>query len=90
MAALALGQPSHKFEKEGVLFVREKQEGFFRRSESKWEFFKGRIHLHLTDRPSVECVLYKLFLFSSEFIKTLWSSSTHELLTTTSLNSDEK
>merc|ERR1712079_706896 len=33
VAALALGQPSHKFEKEGVLFVREKQEGFFRRSE---------------------------------------------------------
>ena len=27
-------QPSHKFEKEGVLFVKEKQEGFFRRSES--------------------------------------------------------
>ena len=36
VAALALGQPSHKFEKEGVLFVREKQEGFFRRSESKY------------------------------------------------------
>ena len=35
VAALALGQPSHKFEKEGVLFVREKQEGFFRRTESK-------------------------------------------------------
>ncbi len=35
VAALALGQPSHKFEKEGVLFVKEKQEGFFRRSESK-------------------------------------------------------
>ena len=35
VAALALGQPSHKFEKEGVLFVREKQEGFFRRNESK-------------------------------------------------------
>ena len=36
VAALALGQPSHKFEKEGVLFVKEKQEGFFRRSESKY------------------------------------------------------
>lgn len=36
VAALALGQPSHKFEKEGVLFVREKQEGFFRRAESKY------------------------------------------------------
>ena len=38
VAALALGQPSHKFEKEGVLFVKEKQEGFFRRSESKLYF----------------------------------------------------
>ena len=27
-------QPSHKFEKEGVLFIREKQEGFFRKTES--------------------------------------------------------
>ena len=39
VAALALGQPSHKFEKEGVLFVKEKQEGFFRRSESKLRMF---------------------------------------------------
>ena len=70
VAALALGQPSHKFEKEGVLFVREKQEGFFRRSESKWEFFKGRIHPHLTDRPSVECVLYKpFFVFHQNLLK---------------------
>ena len=38
VAALALGQPSHKFEKEGVLFVKEKQEGFFRRSESKYRY----------------------------------------------------
>ena len=29
-------QPSHKFEKEGVLFIREKQEGFFRKTESKF------------------------------------------------------
>ena len=29
-------QPSHKFEKEGVLFIKEKQDGFFlRKSESK-------------------------------------------------------
>ncbi len=33
VAALA-SQPSHKFDKEGVLFVRERQEGFFRRTES--------------------------------------------------------
>lgn len=29
-------QPTSKFEKEGVLFLRERQEGFFRRSESKF------------------------------------------------------
>ena len=40
VAALALGQPSHKFEKEGVLFVKEKQEGFFRRSESKYKYLR--------------------------------------------------
>lgn len=32
LATLAT-QPSNKFDKEGVLFVTEKQEGFFRRSE---------------------------------------------------------
>jgi inositol polyphosphate-4-phosphatase len=32
-------QPSHKFEKEGVLFIREKQEGFFRKTESKTYVF---------------------------------------------------
>ena len=33
-------QPSHKFEKEGVLFIKEKQEGFFlRKSESKLLFY---------------------------------------------------
>ena len=32
LAALA-GQPSHKFEKEGVLWIRERQEGFFRKTE---------------------------------------------------------
>lgn len=26
-------QPSQKFEKEGILYVRERQEGFFRRTE---------------------------------------------------------
>lgn len=30
-------QPSSKFEKEGVLHVRERQEGFFRKTESKSE-----------------------------------------------------
>lgn len=28
-------QPSTKFEKEGILYIRERQEGFFRKSESK-------------------------------------------------------
>ena len=35
LAQLA-SQPSHKFDKEGVLFVRErKQEGFFKRNEGE-------------------------------------------------------
>lgn len=29
-------QPSQKFEKEGTLYVRERQEGFFRRTDSKF------------------------------------------------------
>ena len=29
-------QPSQKFEKEGILYVRERQEGFFRRAESEY------------------------------------------------------
>lgn len=33
---LTLGsQPAHKYEKEGVLFLKERSESFFRRSESK-------------------------------------------------------
>ncbi|ENN73630.1 hypothetical protein YQE_09877, partial [Dendroctonus ponderosae] len=34
LATLAM-QPSTKFEKEGILYIRERQEGFFRKSESK-------------------------------------------------------
>lgn len=44
-------QPSQKFDKEGVLFLRERQEGFFRRTESEFEpgstnFFKGFLYNH--------------------------------------------
>ena len=35
LATLAV-QPSNKFEKEGLLYVTEKQEGFFRRTEGKY------------------------------------------------------
>ena len=35
VAALA-SQPSSRFDKEGTLFIRERQEGFFRRTESEW------------------------------------------------------
>lgn len=28
-------QPSHKFDKEGVLYLRERQDGFFKRNERK-------------------------------------------------------
>jgi inositol polyphosphate-4-phosphatase len=36
-------QPSQKFDKEGVLFLRERQEGFFRRTES--EFAPGSTNI---------------------------------------------
>lgn len=44
-------QPSQKFDKEGVLFLRERQEGFFRRTESEFapgstNFLKGFIYYH--------------------------------------------
>lgn len=34
LATLAT-QPSNKFDKEGVLYITERQDGFFRRAESK-------------------------------------------------------
>lgn len=44
-------QPSQKFDKEGVLFLRERQEGFFRRTESEFALgskvlFKGLLYTH--------------------------------------------
>jgi len=44
-------QPSQKFDKEGVLFLRERQEGFFRRTESEFalgstDFFKESRYNH--------------------------------------------
>lgn len=44
-------QPSQKFDKEGVLFLRERQEGFFRRTESEFElrstdFFEESLYNH--------------------------------------------
>lgn len=38
LATLAT-QPSNKFEKEGVLYVTEKQEGFFRKTEGNSQVF---------------------------------------------------
>lgn len=38
-------QPSQKFEKEGILFVRERQEGFFRRTES--ELFENMLNIQI-------------------------------------------
>ncbi|RZC37775.1 hypothetical protein BDFB_013675 [Asbolus verrucosus] len=33
-------QPSSRFEKEGILYIRERQDGFFRKSESKYYTFQ--------------------------------------------------
>ena len=50
--ALLANQPSHKFDKEGVLFVREKQEGFFKKNEGKQEF------VHLLDNFLSFCLVF--------------------------------
>ena len=50
--ALLANQPSHKFDKEGVLFVREKQEGFFKKNEGK-----ARI-VHLLDNFLSFCLFF--------------------------------
>ena len=50
--ALLANQPSHKFDKEGVLFVREKQEGFFKKNEGK-----ARI-VHLLDNFLSFCLVF--------------------------------
>lgn len=42
-------QPSQKFEKEGTLYVRERQEGFFRRTESE---FLAQLSCRKVDRRS--------------------------------------
>lgn len=43
-------QPSTKFEKEGVLYIRERQEGFFRKSESEYSnfFMVDKVVIHIT------------------------------------------
>ena len=46
VAALA-SQPSGRFDKEGTLFVRERQEGFFRRTESELDGAYFALH-HFT------------------------------------------
>ncbi|XP_044733938.1 inositol polyphosphate-4-phosphatase type I A isoform X2 [Chrysoperla carnea] len=46
-------QPSNKFEKEGVLFVRERQESFFRRSEislERWCRLRGNLLFYFKSR----------------------------------------
>ncbi|XP_012279459.1 type I inositol 3,4-bisphosphate 4-phosphatase isoform X2 [Orussus abietinus] len=61
-------QPSQKFEKEGILYVRERQEGFFRRTESTSKKVeskrqKGKTHKTLRD---LSCVSASTSKVSSE------------------------
>ena len=79
-------QPSHKFEKEGVLFIKEKQEGFFlRKSESKlMSFLVIRIfhvllyHVYgymVYDLNPTNCRIYVTFLtFSKYFVLTYYKT----------------
>ncbi|XP_034174729.2 inositol polyphosphate-4-phosphatase type I A isoform X1 [Osmia lignaria lignaria] len=60
-------QPSQKFEKEGILYVRERQEGFFRRSESTGKKSdnkcqKGKTHKTLRDLSCVTASTSKVSL----------------------------
>lgn len=52
MAVLA-GQPGHRFDKEGVMFVKERQEGFFRRNEicvERWCRLRGNLLFYFKSR----------------------------------------
>ncbi|XP_014221741.1 type I inositol 3,4-bisphosphate 4-phosphatase isoform X1 [Trichogramma pretiosum] len=60
-------QPSQKFEKEGILYVRERQEGFFRRTESTGKNLetkkqKGKKHKILRDFSCVSASTSKVSL----------------------------
>ncbi|XP_033210596.1 inositol polyphosphate-4-phosphatase type I A isoform X2 [Belonocnema kinseyi] len=60
-------QPSQKFEKEGILYVRERQEGFFRRTESTSKKLeskrqKGKTHKTLRDFSCVTASTSKVSL----------------------------
>ncbi|XP_008208187.1 inositol polyphosphate-4-phosphatase type I A isoform X5 [Nasonia vitripennis] len=60
-------QPSQKFEKEGILYVRERQEGFFRRTESTGKKLdskkqKGKTHKTLRDFSCVSASTSKVSL----------------------------
>ncbi|XP_014208606.1 type I inositol 3,4-bisphosphate 4-phosphatase isoform X3 [Copidosoma floridanum] len=60
-------QPSQKFEKEGILYVRERQEGFFRRTESTGKKVesnkqKGKTHKTLRDFSCVSASTSKVSL----------------------------
>jgi inositol polyphosphate-4-phosphatase len=61
-------QPSQKFDKEGVLFLRERQEGFFRRTESEFapgstSFFKGFLYNHYILFYNMHCFIEVRVLF---------------------------
>lgn len=56
LATLAT-QPSNKFEKEGILYVTERQDGFFRRSEGN--IFYANFLLHLKQQFNLKMVTMK-------------------------------
>lgn len=54
-------QPSTKFEKEGILYIRERQEGFFRKSESKY-------NINMACNTGGKCIR-SIMLFRHEVVK---------------------
>lgn len=62
LATLAT-QPSNKFEKEGVLYVTERQDGFFRRTEGKhFNYQCYEVFIHLTKIEIKFSLCDKIFL----------------------------
>lgn len=57
IAAVA-SQPSYKFEKEGVLLIKERQEGLFRRSDGKCPVRSAHLIPRILLESDKKCTLY--------------------------------
>lgn len=70
-------QPSQKFDKEGVLFLRERQDGLFRRSERECYYFLVYYIRNTIDLLGVREVSFSFFFIED----TRWTSKDHVSVT---------